>query len=101
MLRKLSYLFPVVLLFNTFVYASPAQSVLSLGVAGVATPQPDTLAVAAPLARPPPPHTPPHPAGGGVKAPHHPVAHRHSANISAVKRKHNSRTRQRGRSSRL
>ena len=50
MLRKLSYLFPVVLLFNTFVYASPAQSVLSLGVAGVATPQPDTLAVAAPLA---------------------------------------------------
>jgi hypothetical protein len=50
MLRKLSSLFLLVVLISTFAYASTPPKVLSLGVAGVATPQPDTLTVAAPLA---------------------------------------------------
>lgn len=47
---KLSSLLLIVLLVGTFVYGSTPPSVLSLGVAGVATVQPDTLTVAAPLA---------------------------------------------------
>ena len=50
MLRKLSSLFLIGLLVSTFAYASTPAKVLSLGVAGIATTQPDTLTVAAPLA---------------------------------------------------
>ena len=50
MVRKLFSLLSVFVLINTFTYASTTANVLSLGAAGVATPQPDTLAVAAPLA---------------------------------------------------
>jgi hypothetical protein len=50
MVRKLSSLFFLFFLVNTFAYASPPANVSSLGVAGVATPQPGTLTVAAPLA---------------------------------------------------
>ncbi|MFY9562266.1 MAG: hypothetical protein WAQ52_18700 [Terriglobales bacterium] len=50
MLCKLGSLFLIVLLISTFAYASTPLPVLSLGVAGVATAQPDTVTVAAPLA---------------------------------------------------
>src|SRR5712692_5323125 len=50
MLRKLSSLFLMVLLIGIVAYAATPPNILSLGVAGVATPQPDTLTVAAPLA---------------------------------------------------
>jgi hypothetical protein len=49
-LRKLSSPFLILQFISTFAYAATPPNVLSLGVAGVATPQPDTLAVAAPLA---------------------------------------------------
>src|ERR1035437_2508743 len=50
MVRKLFFLLSIIVLVNTFTYASTTANVLSLGAAGVATPQPDTVAVAAPLA---------------------------------------------------
>jgi len=50
MLRKITSLFPVVLLISFFTFASDPSNVLSLGAAGVAVSHPDTLHVAAPLA---------------------------------------------------
>jgi hypothetical protein len=50
MLRKLPSLFSTVLLVSLFACKPTGPEALSLGAAGVATPQPDTLTVAAPLA---------------------------------------------------
>lgn len=50
MSRKSSSLFLVVLLASAFAHAANPADVFSLGMAGVATPKPDTLLVAAPLA---------------------------------------------------
>jgi hypothetical protein len=50
MLSKLTSLFSLVLLVILFACEPTGPDALSLGAAGVATPQPDTLTVAAPLA---------------------------------------------------
>ena len=51
MIRKLGYVFVAVLLISVFALtATPPGAVLSLGKAGVATPEPGVLVVAAPLA---------------------------------------------------
>lgn len=50
MLRKLSPVLLAALLISTIAYTQTPPTVLSLGMAGVATPQPGTLIVAAPLA---------------------------------------------------